>query len=180
MKLLILITAFPLIFEAQLNSLVKKFFLDLPIKSELFDIRASMQSNDNFYNINDSYSCLSANFTYHPNIPNIKKRLPRIVIQFGDDNKSNIKKMLLSYNSEETSECINRYNEIVSIFKPYMAKSENRTVVVGEDLKKVGTGVMMWPKSGASFYCIKIGYDYNENNSTYTLEVLLFEKSIWK
>jgi hypothetical protein len=170
------------IVRGQVNSLAKKFFLDLPVHAQTFDIRTNLQSNDNFLDVKDYGDSFYADFNYHPYIINLfkTKMKPHLSVQFNEKGLSNIKTITIYYDVNQLAECIERYNEIVKLFKPYTKKSTPSTITDGPGGEKTGTGLNIYPISGANFFLLQVNYTYSKNAQRYDLQILLFEDNIWK
>lgn len=168
--------------KSQVNVLVKKFFFDLPAHAILFDIRTQVQTNNNFSEVHDYSTSLYANFNYHPYINNLSKTKmkPHLSVQFNEKGLSNVRTINIYYSVDQVSECINRYDEIVKLFKPYAKKTSETTLNDSTTGEKTGTGLKIYPTNGANFFLLDISYSYNKIRSTYELQILLWEDNLWQ
>lgn len=165
--------------SAQVNSIIGKFFFDLPYHATKFDIRAKIQGNTNFYDFNEYETSLGANFKYHPNISNLpfKHRAPYIQISFDDKGLSDLKRITIDYDASEVNACFAMYDEIIKLFKPYTKKTAPSAK---KDIEKTGKGIQIYPITGAKFYMIDIVCEYHEAAKRYELTILMFENNWWK
>lgn len=165
--------------SAQVNSVIGKFFFDLPYHATKFDIRAKIQGNTNFYDLSEYETSIGANFKYHPNISNLpsQHRAPYLQISFDDKGLSDTKRMTIDYDASEVNACFAMYDEIIKLFKPYTKKTAPSAK---KDLDKTGKGIQIFPIAGAKFYMIDLVCEYHESAKRYELTVLMFENNWWK
>jgi len=165
--------------SGQVNSVISKFFFDLPFHATKFDIRAKIQGNTNFYDFNEHETSLNANFKYHSSIPNLpsQHRAPYLQVSFDDKGLSDTKRITIDYDASEVNSCFAMYDETIKLFKPHTKKTAPSAK---KDLDKTGKGIQIFPIAGAKFYMIDLTCEYHESAKRYELTILMFENNWWK
>lgn len=166
------------ILNAQVNTLIKKFFFDFPLHSTLFDIRTKMHSSNNFSQVEEYSESISGEFNSHPFILNLTQlpTKPYFSTQFNSKGLSSVRNIRLYYNATQVNECIQQYNEIIKLFKPYTKRTYESSLNDSKTNEKVGVDTSIYPTNGANFNRLNVSYSYSKLNKNYELLILLFEE----
>ena len=166
------------ILNAQVNALVKKFFFEFPSHSTLFDIRTKIHSSGNFSQIKEYSESINGEFNSHPFIINLPQSSskPYLSAQFNSQGLSSVKTIHVYYNSNQVSECIQQYNELIKLFKPYSKRTYESSLNDSQTNEKVGIDTSIYPINGANFNILHVSYSFSKENNNYELRILLFEE----